>query len=72
MKNIWLRVFPNCFLGGYQLVYEVVFGRVCSAVRTNHGSRASVLTWRLLVEMPAYTLSYCLRVLCALVSMHDA
>ena len=48
------------------------FGRVCSAVRTNHGSRASVLVWRLLVEMPAHTLSYSLRVLCALVSMRGA
>ena len=29
---------------------------------------ASVLVWRLLVEMPAYTLSYYVRVLCARVT----
>ena len=62
----------NSFSGRLSVVYEAVFGRICSAVRMNHGSRASVLVWRLLVEMPAYTLSYCLRVLCAMVSMHDA
>ena len=60
------------FSGRLSFGYEMVFGHVCSAVRTNHGSRASVIAWRLLVEMPAYTLSYCLRVLCALGSMHDA
>ena len=60
------------FSGRLSVVYEVVFGHVCSALRMNHGSRASVLVWRLLVQMPAYTLSYYLRVLCALVSMHDA
>ena len=61
---------PEVFSGRLSVGYEV-FGHVCSAVRTNHGRRASVLVWRLLVEMPAYTLSYCLLVLGALVSMHD-
>ena len=45
------------FSGRSSVGCEVVFGQVFSAVRTNHGSRASVLAWRLLVEMPAYTLS---------------
>ena len=60
------------FSGRLSVVFEVVFGHVCSAVRMNHCSRASVLVWHLLVEMPAYTLSYYVRVLCSLVSMHDA
>ena len=59
------------FSGRLSVAYGVIFGHVCSAVRMNHGSRASLLVLRLLVEMPAYTLSYCLRVLCALASMHD-
>ena len=42
------------FSGRLSVVYEVVFDHVCSAVRMNHGSRASVLVWCLLVEMPAY------------------
>ena len=63
---------PEVFSGRLSVGYEVVFGHVCSAVRTNHGSRASVIAWCLLVEMPVNTLSSCLRVLCAVVSMHDA
>ena len=63
---------PELFSGRLSVGYKVVIGNVCSAVRMNHGSRASLLVWRLLVEMSAYTLSYCLRVLCALVGMHDA
>ena len=63
---------PELFSGRISVVHDVAFGHVCSAVRMNHGSRSTVLVWRLLVEMPAYTLSNCLRVLCALVSMHDA
>ena len=62
---------PKLFSGRLSVVVTGP-GHVCSAVRTNHGSRASVLVWCLLVEMPAYTLSYCVGVLCALVSMHDA
>ena len=60
------------FSGRLSFVYEVVFGHVYSVVRMNHCSRASVLVWHLLVEMPACTLSYYVLVLCALVSMHDA
>ena len=64
---------PEVFSGRLSVGYEVVvFGHVCSAVRTNHGSRASVIAWCLLVEMPANTLSSCLRVLCALASMYGA
>ena len=63
---------PKLFSGRLSVGYEVGFGNVCSTVRMNHGSSESVLVWRLLVEMPAFTLSYCLRVLCALVTMHDA
>ena len=60
------------FSGRLSVGYEVVIGHVCSAVRTTHGSRASVIAWCMQVEIPAYTLSSCLRVLCAVVSMHDA
>ena len=63
---------PELFSGRLSVGYDVGFGHICSAVRTNHDSRARVLAWRLLVEKPAYTLSYCLRVLCAMVRMHDA
>ena len=62
---------PEVFSGRLSVGYEV-FGHVCSAVRTNHGSRASVIAWCMLVEIPAYILSSCLRVLCAVVSMHGA
>ena len=48
---------PELFSWRISVVYDVAFGHVCSALRMNRGSRASVLVWRLLVEMPAYTLS---------------
>ena len=63
---------PEVFSGRLSVGYEVGFGHVCSAVRTTHGSRASVIAWCMQVEIPAYTLSCCLRVLCAVVSMRDA
>ena len=57
---------PELFSGRLSVGYEVVFGHVCNAVRTNHGSRASVLVWRLLVEMPAYTrVIVCVCVVCS-------
>ena len=71
-KEHMMTGISELFSGRLSVSYEVFFRHVCSAVLTNHGSRESVLVWRLLVEMPAYPLSYCLRVLCALVSMHDA